>query len=77
MTGPGFLFVALLLRLSPGSEAAPQPAEAPSSVIYLRAGRLFDGSGDNYLTDQTIVIDGERIKAVGPASSLPIPGEQR
>ena len=31
--------------------------------------RLFDGTGDAYRRDQVVVIEGDRIKEVGPVSS--------
>lgn len=37
-----------------------------SGRTVIRAGRLFDGIGDGYRFDQQIVIEGNRIAAVGP-----------
>ncbi len=37
-----------------------------SGRTVIRAGRLFDGIGDGYRFDQQIVIEGNRITAVGP-----------
>ncbi len=48
--------------------AAQQPA-----TTYIRAGRLFDSTSDSYRDDVVIVVEGERIKAVKPASSTQIP----
>ncbi|MFO0953238.1 MAG: amidohydrolase family protein [Isosphaeraceae bacterium] len=58
-----------LLTLAPEADA-PKPTPA---VVVLKAGRLFDGAGDTVKTDQLIVIEGERVKAVGPASEVKIP----
>lgn len=50
--------------------AAPPPARPTLSV---RAGRLFDGSGDSLRTDVRILIQGERIVQVGPVRDVPLP----
>ncbi len=51
-------------------------AEAPSSkTVYVKAGRLFDGSGDSTQPDRVIVVEGDRIKSVGSASEVKIPNE--
>jgi imidazolonepropionase-like amidohydrolase len=42
-------------------------------VIAVRAGRLFDVESGRLLEDQVIVIRGDRISEVGPATRVPIP----
>ena len=39
----------------------------------IRAGQLFDGKSDHLLSNQLIVIQGDRIAEVGPAASVKIP----
>src|SRR5438105_11289586 len=51
---------------------AAQSAPAPSSLA-IRAGRMFDGRSDHLATNQILLIEGDRITAVGPAASLKIP----
>lgn len=46
--------------------------QAPQTTA-LRAGRLFDPNSGQMLADQVILIQGERITQVGPASSVSIP----
>jgi imidazolonepropionase-like amidohydrolase len=41
--------------------------------VAIRAGRLFDPGSASLLTDQIIIIRGERIAEVGPAGSVAIP----
>jgi imidazolonepropionase-like amidohydrolase len=41
--------------------------------VVIKAGRLFDGTGDAFHRDQAIVIEGERIKSVGAARQTRIP----
>jgi imidazolonepropionase-like amidohydrolase len=41
--------------------------------VAIRAGRLFDPGSARLLTDQVIIIRGERIAEVGPAGSVAIP----
>ena len=42
-------------------------------TLVIRAGQLFDGKSDALSSNQVIVIQGERIAEVGPASSVKIP----
>lgn len=44
-----------------------------ASVIAIRAGKLFDGKSDHLLQDQIVLIEGDRIEQVGPASEVKIP----
>ena len=68
------LFACLLVALAgPAADDAPVPAGGPPPV-YLKVGRLFDGSGDAYARDQVIMVVGDRIEAVG---SLAIPAGAR
>jgi imidazolonepropionase-like amidohydrolase len=64
------LHLALTLLIAAASTLAEPPR-----TTYIKAGRLFDGSGDSYLTDRVIVVEGERIKSVGLASEVNIPNE--
>ena len=50
--------------------AAVQPAPR---VLVLEHARLVDGTGRPPIDDARIVVEGERITAVGPAASVPIP----
>lgn len=51
--------------------ALPAPAEEHS--VYIRAGRLIDVAAGKVLTDQTIVIEGERIARVGESGRIEVP----
>jgi len=42
-------------------------------VVAIRAGRLFDGRSDTLLSNQIIVIRGDRIAEVGPSASVKVP----
>jgi imidazolonepropionase-like amidohydrolase len=59
----------------PGSGFAQCPA--PAAVTAVRAGRLFDSVAGRMLTNQVVVITGEKITAVGPESSVKIPAGAR
>src|SRR5215217_2963957 len=50
---------------------------APAGVTAVRAGRLFDSETGRMLTNQVIVISGERITAVGPEAQVKIPAGAR
>jgi imidazolonepropionase-like amidohydrolase len=44
--------------------AAASPARA--ATVLLKAGNLFDAAGQRFVRNQGIVIDGDRVRAVGP-----------
>jgi imidazolonepropionase-like amidohydrolase len=45
----------------------------PAQGVAIRAGRLFDSKSGRLLTDQVILIQGDRIKVVGSADHIRIP----
>jgi imidazolonepropionase-like amidohydrolase len=60
------LAAALLFGLGGSSFAADR-------ILVIRAGQLFDGKSDALSGNQVIVIQGDRIAEVGPATSVKIP----
>jgi imidazolonepropionase-like amidohydrolase len=56
-----------------GIDTAAIQCAAPARTVAIRAGRLFDSNAGKLLADQVVVIQGERITAVGPAAQTPIP----
>ena len=58
-----------------GTQAEPQAASqflAPATqVVAVRAGRLFDVTSGTLLTNQVVLIRGDRIADVGPAVEIP------
>ncbi len=75
------LIVAISLFIAPAialagqfeTEGAVKTTPANEKVTVIRAGRLFDGTSEKLLTDQMIVIHGDRIEQVGPSSNVKIP----
>jgi len=65
----GVLGVIMLSAASVHSQAAPAPAAPPKRII-IRAGRLIDGAAENARSDQGILVEGDRIVAVGPYSEV-------
>src|SRR5712692_4943284 len=61
-------FALLALALG-GSRLGAQGQKA----AVIRAGQMFDGKSDRLLSNQVIVIQGDRIAEVGPAGSITIP----
>jgi imidazolonepropionase-like amidohydrolase len=59
--------LALVLALGAGA------CSAPSRGLVLVGGTLIDGSGTPPLKDAVVVIEGDRIAAVGPQSHVPLP----
>ena len=65
------LFVLAMVAFVPA--LAQQPQKPAPKTVYIRAGRLFDGTGDNVRENMVIVVVGERIQSVVPASAASIP----
>ena len=57
--------------------AQQRPQEAPPApkLVYVRAGHLFDATGDSLRSNVVIVVDGERIQKVAPAADVTIPAD--
>jgi len=53
--------------------AAALPAQKSQPVIAVRAGRLFDSKTATLLTNQVVLIQGDRITDVGPEDRVKIP----
>lgn len=48
-------------------------AQSPDHWIAVRASRLLEGKSDRLLTNQVVIIHGDRITEVGPAERVKIP----
>ncbi len=66
------LFVALVL--GPSLLLGQSP---PKETVLIKAGRLVDVRSGRVLTDQAILIEGDRIKEVGPSGSVQVPAGTR
>lgn len=56
-----------------GSDGGVYKCPPSPQVIAIRAGRLFDSKNGTSLTGQVVVLNGERITAVGPEAQIKIP----
>ncbi len=59
-------------RPAPGSEAAAYIA-VDAGTIALTGVTLIDGTGSPAMQDHTVIVEGNRIAAVGPTGEVPIP----
>lgn len=50
--------------------AALLAQSTPKQIVLIKAGRLIDVKAGRVLTDQSILIEGDRIKEVGPSSTI-------
>ena len=58
--------------LTPRAQGNPSRLLAPATqVVAVRAGRLYDGKSGSLLTNQVVLIKGDRIAEVGPAVQIP------
>src|SRR5262245_54368477 len=81
------LVAAVLAACAPNAPPrAPEPVPAPSphakpkappEIVYVKAGRLFDGTGDSLKEHVAIVIEGGRIRSIGPEANVPAPAGAR
>jgi len=66
------LLALVALTLGPGQASAQAgvTGAAPAKRIFIRAGRLIDGLTDAPRSDQGVLVEGDRIMAVGPYGDL-------
>ncbi len=65
----GFVLFATLAAVTPAWAQAPPPAQTAPPLL-IKAGRLIDGRSDAPQSGVGILIEGDRIKAVGPIAQL-------
>jgi imidazolonepropionase-like amidohydrolase len=64
-------FVALALALSPHcATAQSNPETKPADIVLVKAARLLDVRAGRYLENAAVLIEGDRIKEVGPTKDL-------
>ena len=65
------LCAALVVGAAHGAVRAQQPAPPPQPVTAIRAGRLLDPDAGRVLTNQIVLVTGNRITDVGPNVAIP------
>ena len=60
-----FASLLLITALLPALSAAQASPAAPPHRVVIRAGRVLDVKSGNTLTNQTIVIEGDKIVSIG------------
>ena len=63
----------VLIFLAAGLAQQPSKAPAAPKTTYIRAGRVFDGTGDKVRDNVVIVVRGDRIQTVEAAGAASIP----
>ena len=66
---PSFVLFVTLAVATPARAQAPRPVQTASPVL-IKAGRLIDGRSDGPQSGVGILIEGDRIKAVGPLAQV-------
>ena len=65
---------AIVATIASAQQPAKTQANKPApKITYIRAGRLFDGTGDKARENMVIVIQDDRIQSVAPAGSTSVP----
>jgi imidazolonepropionase-like amidohydrolase len=67
---PALLVMVVLPAPVLGQAPRPAPPAPPATPVLIKAGRLIDGRAEAPHTGMAILVDGERIKAVGPLAQL-------
>ena len=67
------ILIALFFEAITTGPVRAEPPAPTTAFTVIKAGRLFDGTGDAFRADQAIVIEGERIKSVAAMSETSIP----
>ncbi|MGB9122679.1 MAG: amidohydrolase family protein [Candidatus Angelobacter sp.] len=68
------LIFIVTMAIMPAFPQTPAPTPTPiPKTVYIRAGHLFDGTGDKTRENMVIVVVGERIQKVSPAAEVSIP----
>src|SRR3954466_9688763 len=73
--GFGLALAALILALSASLGEAQQ--DSTGSLLVIQGGTLIDGTGRAPIENSVIVIDGNRIKAVGRSGEVAVPPGSR
>jgi len=58
-----------------GPEGGTFQCPSPGGVLAVRAGRVLDTTSGQVLTNQVLVLQGDRISEIGPAAQVKIPAE--
>jgi imidazolonepropionase-like amidohydrolase len=72
----GILMMTVSMGAAAGQSNARRvsdPLPGAGKLLAVRAGRLFDSDTAKMLTDQVVLIQGDRIREVGPAAQVKIP----
>src|SRR5438477_378757 len=70
-SGVGSLAAAVIVLLALAALVGAQAAATP--VIAVKAARMFDAKTGTNLTNQVILVTGDRISGVGPSNRIRIP----
>src|SRR3954463_11587100 len=75
---PLYVLLSILISVPACAQPTQTPTQTPTQpptpkTAYIRAGHLFDGTGDKTRENMVIVVVGERIQKVSPAAEVSIP----
>lgn len=71
--GPAFTVLILVLALASIAYAAEKPGKPEEPLTALVGATLIDGTGAAPVPNVTVLIQGSKIKAVGPAAAVKVP----
>ena len=70
-------FACALVLVTTAQTQAPANTQAPTNKTVVHAGKLLDVKTGTMLSDQAIVIEGDKIISVGPMSGLKLTGSEQ
>ncbi|HWZ42533.1 MAG TPA: amidohydrolase family protein [Candidatus Saccharimonadales bacterium] len=68
-----FVFVVFVAALSLAQSSQSEPPKPAPKIVYIKAGRLFDATGETLRQNVVIVVQDDRIQTVAAAASVNIP----
>ncbi|MBZ5522641.1 MAG: amidohydrolase family protein [Acidobacteriia bacterium] len=68
-----FAFVVIAAALGFAQSSKPEPPKPAPKIVYIKAGRLFDATGDTLRQSVVIVVQDDRIQTVSPEAAVTIP----
>src|SRR5205809_4683165 len=68
------IFACSLIQMTPSAQTPPKP---PDTVYLLKPAHIFDGESAQLRERWVVLVRGEKIEAVGPASEVKIPADAK
>src|SRR5215510_16186235 len=68
-----FAAIGSFIQMAPSAQTQSTAAKPPETVYLLKPAHVFDGESAQLHNDWVVLVRGQKIEAVGPASSVNVP----